>query len=81
MNEIRQLTAPEAWHHCPGSLNTADMPSRGLSWAELSTHGWKGLKFLQLPKSEWPHTYPSDPTKEVSLELVNIIAHLFSRIL
>ena len=73
MNEICQLTAPEAWHHCSGSLNPADMPSRGLSGVELSTHEvwWKRPEFLQLPKSEWPHTYPSDLIKEVSLELVN----------
>ena len=35
INEINQLTSKEVWHHCPGSLNPADLPSRGVKGSEL----------------------------------------------
>jgi len=28
VNEIREKTSPDLWHHCPGVTNPADLPSR-----------------------------------------------------
>ena len=33
---IRSRVDPSCWSHCPGSSNPADLPSRGLSFTEVS---------------------------------------------
>ena len=41
VNEISQKTPPELWNHCPGVTNPADLPSRGMTMAELEvSHLW-----------------------------------------
>lgn len=45
VREICQLTSKDHWRHCPGHLNSADLPSR--VW-------WEGPPFLLLPENEWP---------------------------
>ena len=37
VNEIRSLTPKEAWRHCPGHLNPADLPLHGLTAKVLVT--------------------------------------------
>ena len=56
VDEIRSLTSPDTWRHCPGDLNPADIPLRELSAKELSTNRtwWNGTLFLYLPESAWP---------------------------
>ena len=56
VQEIRSLSAKEAWRHCPGSQNPADLPSRGLTANDLATNSmwWNGPEFLQRKENEWP---------------------------
>ena len=58
VKEIHQLIDKTQWYHCPGILNPADLPSRGISGGELlqSTIWWNGPAFLQLSKDKWPIT-------------------------
>ena len=69
MYNIRKLTSKETWRHCPGSLNPADLPSRGLSAKELSTNKiWcNGPEFLYKPESEWPENRPTLSLNEATL--------------
>lgn len=50
IQDIRRLTENNRWRHCPGILNPADIPSRGVSASELtnSRMWWEGPAFLQL---------------------------------
>ena len=45
VGEIRDLTSPQQWRHCPGKLNPADDVSRGLKMSTfLKDERWlKGL--------------------------------------
>ena len=47
--EIQSLSNPAHWRHCPGSLNPADLASRGISGEELvKSNRWlHGPDFLQ----------------------------------
>ena len=47
VNEIRHLTLKNSWRRCPGEVNPADLPSRGLNSKELSTCNtwWNGPSF------------------------------------
>ena len=61
--EIQRLTNPEQWRHVPGIDNPADLPTRGLSAANLSENCFwmEGPSFLKEDESTWP----SKPSKEV----------------
>ena len=53
--EINSLSDPDQWSHVSGSINPADIISRGMSSQNLIKSEWfSGPKFLHLPKSEWP---------------------------
>lgn len=56
IGEIRETSNPDQWHHCPGELNPADLPSRGLSARELQSSNlwWQGPTFIREEKSAWP---------------------------
>ena len=56
VKEIRRLTSRDLWKHCPGHLNPADLPSRGVSGDKLLNNSlwWEGPPFLLLTEDEWP---------------------------
>ena len=56
VNEIRAQSLIEEWGYCPGTMNPADMPSRGVKSNELvkSKLWWTGPEFLKLKPKFWP---------------------------
>ena len=56
VNEIRSLSSVDAWRFYPGSLNPADLPSRGISAQELSSESlwFNGPEFLVKGEDSWP---------------------------
>ena len=49
VNKIRKVVPATQWHHCPGKDNPADLPSHGLTLAELidSKLWFQGPQWLQ----------------------------------
>ena len=56
VSEIRRLSDSQLWHHCPGILNPADVPSRGMNGEKLAACDlwWKGPEFLYQREDQWP---------------------------
>ena len=54
--EIQRIYSLASWRHCPGLLNPADLPSRGVFGDKLLSCDlwWKGPSFLQLTDDKWP---------------------------
>ena len=67
IGEIQRTTSPEQWRHVPGTINPADLPTRGLSAMALAESDvWmEGPAFLKDDESTWPAAPPPrNTTKE-----------------
>ncbi|XP_068756313.1 uncharacterized protein [Montipora capricornis] len=55
--EIREVTTPDQWRHCPGRMNPADKATRGLKPQRLTSQHrwWRGPEFLWEPEGYWPN--------------------------
>ena len=53
--QILSISSKDQWRFCPGTLNPADIPSRGIRGSALSQNKvwWEGPNFLHLSPSEW----------------------------
>ncbi|XP_049523124.1 uncharacterized protein LOC119452753 [Dermacentor silvarum] len=84
VNEIRQVTDPDQWHHCPGTQNPADLLTRGLSLTNLrnSQLWWKGPNWLLRAANSWPTTSDAPDSgpedEQVSSELQTNVPVLVS---
>ena len=60
--EIREVTTPDQWRHCPGRMNPADEASRDLKPQRLfSQHRWwRGPEFLWEPEDRCPNAAVED---------------------
>ncbi len=69
VQEIQKLTSKQSWRFCQGSMNPADLPSRGIKASELvkSHSWWNGPAFLYLPETEWP-TSRNAESNEIALQ-------------
>ena len=54
--EIREVTSPDQWRHCPGKVNPVDDASRGFNPQKLSSQHrwWRGPDFLWETEDCWP---------------------------
>ena len=70
--EIREISQPTQWRHCPGILNPADDASRGLTASEVLDNGrWlQGPAFLQNSEEFWP-SLDAGTLHEDDLEIKN----------
>lgn len=68
VDEIRQLTSKRDWQHCPGNVNPADLPSRGMTGNEMveSSMWWNGPPFL-CTSEDWPQDQPTIEANETAL--------------
>ena len=68
IDKVRKLILPEAWNFCPGRLNPADLPTRGVKARDLkySEIWWHGPKFLR----ELQEACPEQPNIQVPYDQV-----------
>ena len=61
VEQILNVSSRGQWRFCPGSLNPADIPSRGFRRSGPSQNKvWlEGPEFLKLPQNQWPKDIPT----------------------
>ncbi|XP_011858839.1 PREDICTED: uncharacterized protein LOC105556364 [Vollenhovia emeryi] len=70
VKEIRLLSDPNHWRHVPGSMNPADLPSRGCGAKQLlESRWWEGPAWLRLPRNQWPSTDCTRNETEIDSEI------------
>ncbi|XP_073946590.1 uncharacterized protein [Choristoneura fumiferana] len=78
VKEIRQYTNVEDWYHLPGSMNPADLPSRGCNAKHLlKSKWWEGPAWLKAEESEWPMSQLNVDEQEVNKERKKVTDLLF----
>ena len=79
VKDIRRNVHPDYWRHCPGCTNPADLPSRGLTMAELSvSHLWRsGPEWLALeaPVHDAAGSLPMPELCELELKPTGRLSH------
>lgn len=82
--EIRHMSKPSDWNHCPGQWNPADDGTRGLSVVALSSPDSRwlhGPDFLWHDESRWPKTGAAESISESDPEIkVRLVAATVKRI-
>ena len=81
-SEIRKNTEIQFWRHCPGTINPAHIPTRGMSATEFANNDlwFKGPDFIRKPKEFWPEGISADikePPSDALVEertVINLIA-------
>ncbi|XP_018395064.1 PREDICTED: uncharacterized protein LOC108773670 [Cyphomyrmex costatus] len=69
VKEIRLISNPQQWRHVPGSMNPADLPSRGCKAKQLvESRWWEGPAWLKLPEEQWPSSDYNENETEINME-------------
>ncbi len=77
VREIRKVSSPDWWKHCPGEDNPADLASRGAPASMLvkSKLWWEGAPWLKLDKEHHPQSsnqLKEEEEKEIKAERKSI---------
>ena len=85
VNEIRKTSSVSEWGFCPGKLNPADIPSRGMKSNDLvkSDLWWHGPDFLKLGHKNWPKQPKTETAKleadeEIAKTKGSLVTHVLS---
>ncbi|XP_077282626.1 uncharacterized protein LOC143908737 [Temnothorax americanus] len=74
VKKIRRLTDPSQWHHVPGIMNPADLPSRGCKTKQLiESRWWEGPAWLKLSREHWPSSEYDINEEEVDSETKRLV--------
>ncbi|XP_059055605.1 uncharacterized protein LOC131849535 [Achroia grisella] len=68
--EIIDRSHVDDWHHVPGELNPADLPSRGCNAENLfKSRWWEGPDWLKKSQELWPYCEVPPDESEVNKEI------------
>ncbi|UYV84514.1 hypothetical protein LAZ67_X002426 [Cordylochernes scorpioides] len=77
VNEIRSSTNIDDWRFVPGTLNPADLPSRGCYAPQfILSKWWEGPQWLRESEDKWPQQKPIPNEEQVLEEKKGTVANL-----